>query len=133
MRSRDVDVRRGNVAGLGRCAGRAARTVSGFQPYNGLLHGIARRFHECPWAVSPDQLDRVVLDLDNVENSKVKVDIEAASFDTNHFYRDNDTRSEAFLEARKFWTIILSEFAIEAFIPWFSDNVEIVIQLAATG
>lgn len=49
------------------------------------------------------KVDKVdfTFDPEDVSKSKVSVSIEAASIDSNHFYRDNFTRSEVFLDARK--------------------------------
>ena len=129
----------------------------------------------------------VTFDPENVSNSKVIASIEAASLDSNHYYRDNYTRSDAFLNARDHKditfesteitktgdntgkmtgnltlhgitkpvtfdvtynkggkhfradymidgftaraTIKRSEFGMDAFIPWVSDEVEIRIEL----
>ena len=53
-----------------------------------------------------------VFDVEDVANSKVNVSIEAASLDSNHFYRDNFTRSEVFLDARKFKDITFNSTKI---------------------
>src|SRR5918996_3198258 len=47
-------------------------------------------------------LVEITFDPDNVANSKVRASIEAASLDSNHYYRDNFTRSDQFLNAREF-------------------------------
>jgi polyisoprenoid-binding protein YceI len=44
----------------------------------------------------------LTFDREDVSKSKVKVVIDAASLDSNHFYRDNFTRSETFLNVKKF-------------------------------
>ena len=46
-------------------------------------------------------------------NSKVNVEIEAASLDSNHAYRDNWARSEALLDVWKFRTINFESTKIE--------------------
>jgi len=55
----------------------------------------------------------ILFDPDEVANSSVKASIEAASLDSNHSYRDNYTRSEAFLNAREFRTIEFASTTIE--------------------
>ncbi len=40
----------------------------------------------------------VVFDQEDVSNSRVSAEIEAASLDSNHYYRDNYTRSSTFLD-----------------------------------
>jgi polyisoprenoid-binding protein YceI len=61
------------------------------------------------------QINKVefTFDRDNVANSKVTVEIEAASLDSNHYYRDNWTRSEASLNVWKFRTITFVSTKIE--------------------
>lgn len=44
---------------------------------------------------------QVVFDPDDVSNSKVSASVLAASLESNHYYRDNFTRSEMFLNARE--------------------------------
>ncbi len=44
----------------------------------------------------------LVFDPTDVSKSSVKATIETASLDSNHFYRDNFTRSETFLNVKKF-------------------------------
>jgi polyisoprenoid-binding protein YceI len=55
----------------------------------------------------------MVLDRKDVSNSKVNVEIEAASIDSNHAYRDNWIRSEAELNVWKFRTIAFESTKIE--------------------
>ena len=43
----------------------------------------------------------LTFDKDDVSNSKVKAEIDAASLDSNHYFRDNYTRSETFLNVIK--------------------------------
>jgi polyisoprenoid-binding protein YceI len=52
-------------------------------------------------------------DRDDVSKSKVAVEIESASLDSNHFYRDNWARSEACLNVWKFKTITFESTRIE--------------------
>ena len=52
-------------------------------------------------------------DLSDVSKSSVKVEIEAASLDSNHPYRDNWARSEAELNVWKFRTITFESTKIE--------------------
>jgi polyisoprenoid-binding protein YceI len=58
-------------------------------------------------------LVEVTFDPATVANSKVKASIEAASLDSNHYYRDNFTRSEQFLDAREFKDITFESRKIE--------------------
>jgi hypothetical protein len=60
------------------------------------------------------KIDLVVItfDPDDVANSRVKASIEAASLDSNHYYRDNFTHSERFLNAREFMHITFESSAI---------------------
>ena len=51
------------------------------------------------------EVTEFVFDPDDVANSKVSAKIDAASLDSNHYYRDNYTRSDTFLNAVKFPTI----------------------------
>lgn len=44
----------------------------------------------------------LVFDREDVSKSSVKAVVETASIDSNHFYRDNFTRSETFLNVKKF-------------------------------
>jgi len=57
-------------------------------------------------------LVEITFDPENVGNSKVRASVEAASLDSNHFYRDNFTRSEQFLNAREFKDITFESTAI---------------------
>lgn len=57
-------------------------------------------------------LVEITFDPENVANSKVRASIEAASLDSNHYYRDNFTRSEQFLNAREFKDITFESTAI---------------------
>jgi polyisoprenoid-binding protein YceI len=59
-------------------------------------------FSKVPYQFRKIDKFELVFDPDEVSNSKVSVSVEAASLDSNHFYRDNFTRSEVFLDARKF-------------------------------
>jgi polyisoprenoid-binding protein YceI len=61
------------------------------------------------------QINKVdmVFDRKDVANSKVNVEIEAASLDSNHAYRDNWARSEAALDVWKFRTINFESTKIE--------------------
>jgi polyisoprenoid-binding protein YceI len=61
------------------------------------------------------QINKVdmVFDRKDVANSKVNVEIEAASLDSNHAYRDNWARSEAALDVWKFRTINFESTGIE--------------------
>lgn len=61
------------------------------------------------------QINKVdlVFDRKDVTNSKVNVEIEAASLDSNHAYRDNWARSEAALDVWKFRTINFDSTKIE--------------------
>jgi polyisoprenoid-binding protein YceI len=52
-------------------------------------------------------------DRQDVSKSSVKVDIEAASLDSNHYFRDNWARSEACLNVWKFPKILFSSTKIE--------------------
>jgi polyisoprenoid-binding protein YceI len=54
-----------------------------------------------------------VFDREDVSKSKVSVEIEAASLDSNHHYRDNWARSEACLDVWKFRTITFESTKIE--------------------
>lgn len=55
----------------------------------------------------------IVFDPDDVSKSSVKASVEAASLDSNHYYRDNYTRSEAFLNAREFKDITFESTEIK--------------------
>lgn len=44
----------------------------------------------------------IVFDPEDVSNSSVSASVEAASLDSNHYYRDNYTRSDTFLDAREY-------------------------------
>lgn len=61
------------------------------------------------------QINKVdmVFDRKDVTNSKVNVEIEAASLDSNHAYRDNWARSDAALDVWKFRTINFDSTKIE--------------------
>ena len=61
------------------------------------------------------QINKVefVFDRSDVSKSSVKVEIEAASLDSNHFFRDNWARSEAELNVWKFRTITFQSTKIE--------------------
>lgn len=61
------------------------------------------------------QINKVdmVFDRKDVTNSKVSVEIEAASLDSNHAYRDNWARSEAAMDVWKFRTINFDSTKIE--------------------
>lgn len=61
------------------------------------------------------QINKVdmVFDRKDVANSKVNVEIEAASLDSNHAYRDNWARSDAALDVWKFRTINFESTKIE--------------------
>jgi polyisoprenoid-binding protein YceI len=61
------------------------------------------------------QINKVefVFDRSDVSKSSVKVEIEAASLDSNHAYRDNWARSEAELNVWKFRTITFESTKIE--------------------
>ncbi len=61
------------------------------------------------------QINKVDMAFDRKDpaNSKVSVEIEAASLDTNHAYRDNWARSEALLDVWKFRTINFESTKIE--------------------
>jgi polyisoprenoid-binding protein YceI len=61
------------------------------------------------------QINKVefVFDRSDVSKSSVKVEIEAASLDSNHFFRDNWARSEAELNVWKFRTITFESTKIE--------------------
>jgi polyisoprenoid-binding protein YceI len=61
------------------------------------------------------QINKVdlVFDRKDVANSKVNVEIEAASLDSNHAYRDNWARSETELDVWKFRTITFESTKIE--------------------
>src|SRR5262245_50502189 len=61
------------------------------------------------------QINKVefVFDRSDVSKSSVKVEIEAASLDPNHAYRDNWARSEAELNVWKFRTITFESTKIE--------------------
>jgi polyisoprenoid-binding protein YceI len=61
------------------------------------------------------QINKVefMFDRGDVSKSSVKVEIEAASLDSNHFFRDNWARSEAELNVWKFRTITFESSAIE--------------------
>jgi polyisoprenoid-binding protein YceI len=58
-------------------------------------------------------LVEITFDPEDVANSKVKASIEAASLDSNHYYRDNFTRSEQFLNAREFKDITFVSTEVE--------------------
>jgi len=55
----------------------------------------------------------LVFDREDVSKSSVKVEIEAASLDSNHYFRDNWARSEASLNVWKFKTINFESTSIE--------------------
>lgn len=57
-------------------------------------------------------LVEITFDPDDVANSKIKASIEAASLDSNHYYRDDFTRSDQFLNAREFKDITFESTAI---------------------
>jgi polyisoprenoid-binding protein YceI len=61
------------------------------------------------------QINKVDMTFDRKDpiNSKVSVEIEAASLDTNHAYRDNWARSETLLDVWKFRTINFESTKIE--------------------
>ena len=61
------------------------------------------------------QINKVdmVFDRKDVANSKVSVEIEAGSLDSNHAYRDNWARSDAALDVWKFRTINFDSTKIE--------------------
>jgi len=61
------------------------------------------------------QINKVdmIFDRKDVANSKVNVEIEAASLDSNHAYRDNWARSETELDVWKFRTITFESTKIE--------------------
>src|SRR5262245_10075850 len=54
-----------------------------------------------------------VFDRQDVSKSSVKVEVEAASLDSNHYFRDNWARSEASLNVWKFKTINFESTQIE--------------------
>ena len=54
-----------------------------------------------------------VFDREDVSKSSVKVEVEAASLDSNHYFRDNWARSEASLNVWKFKTINFESTQIE--------------------
>jgi polyisoprenoid-binding protein YceI len=54
-----------------------------------------------------------VFDREDVSKSSVKVDVEAASLDSNHYFRDNWARSEACLNVWKFPKITFDSTKIE--------------------
>lgn len=56
---------------------------------------------------------QVVFDPEDVSNSKVSASIVAASLDSNHYYRDNFTRSDKFLGAREFKDITFESTEIK--------------------
>ncbi len=56
----------------------------------------------------------VTFDPENVANSSVSATIDAASLDSNHYFRDNYTRSDTFLDVRQFPTITFASTAIAA-------------------
>jgi polyisoprenoid-binding protein YceI len=55
----------------------------------------------------------LIFDRDDVSKSKVSVEVEAASLDSNHYFRDNWARSEACLNVWKFKTITFESTAVE--------------------
>jgi polyisoprenoid-binding protein YceI len=55
----------------------------------------------------------LVFDREDVSKSSVKVDVEAASLDSNHYFRDNWARSEASLNVWKFPKILFESTKIE--------------------
>lgn len=61
------------------------------------------------------QINKATLDFnrEDVSKSKVSVEIEAASLDSNHHFRDNWARSEASLNVWKFRTITFESTKIE--------------------
>lgn len=56
----------------------------------------------------------VSFDPENVANSSVSATIDAASLDSNHYFRDNYTRSDTFLDVRQFPTITFASTAVAA-------------------
>lgn len=56
----------------------------------------------------------VTFDPENVANSSVSATIDAASLDSNHYFRDNYTRSDTFLDVRQFPTITFASTAVAA-------------------
>lgn len=55
---------------------------------------------------------KVVFDPDDVSNSQVSAVIDAASLDSNHYFRDNYTRSDTFLDVRQHPTITFTSTEI---------------------
>jgi polyisoprenoid-binding protein YceI len=67
------------------------------------VHGIFRNITKA----------EITFDPDNVANSSVVAAVEAASLDSNHYYRDNFTRSDKFLDVIKFNEISFVSTKIE--------------------
>jgi len=57
---------------------------------------------------------KVVFDPEDVSNSSVSAVINAASLDSNHYFRDNYTRSDTFLDVRQHPTITFTSTEIAA-------------------
>lgn len=70
-------------------------------------------FTKVPYQFRKVEVTKFVFDPDDVANSKVSASVEAASLDSNHYYRDNFTRSEVFLDARKFKDITFESTEIK--------------------
>lgn len=50
------------------------------------------------------KVEEFIFDREDVSKSKVKAVVETSSLDSNHYYRDNFTRSDTFLNSKKFPT-----------------------------
>ena len=59
------------------------------------------------------KVEEFIFDRTDVSKSKVKAVVETSSIDSNHFYRDNFTRSDTFLNSKKFPTATFESTKIE--------------------